>query len=58
MSATPSASRIWQDLSCQKQTRELITGIKEAVDIKVCLHSHSTSGIAPMSYQAAITSWR
>jgi len=34
--------------------RELISGIKEAVDIKVCLHSHSTSGIAPMSYQAAI----
>lgn len=35
-------------------TRELITGIKKAVDIKVCLHSHSTSGIAPMSYQAAV----
>ncbi|MDO8871525.1 MAG: pyruvate/oxaloacetate carboxyltransferase [Methanoregula sp.] len=34
--------------------RELITGIKKAVDIKVCLHSHSTSGIAPMSYQAAV----
>jgi len=34
--------------------RELITGIKKAVDIKVCLHSHSTSGIAPMSYQTAI----
>ena len=34
--------------------RELIGGIKKAVDIKVCLHSHSTSGIAPMSYQAAI----
>jgi len=34
--------------------RELITGIKEAVDVKVCLHSHSTSGIAPMSYQAAV----
>jgi pyruvate carboxylase subunit B len=34
--------------------RELITGIKDAVDTKVCLHSHSTSGIAPMSYQAAI----
>jgi len=34
--------------------RELITGIKKAVDIKICLHSHSTSGIAPMSYQAAI----
>ena len=35
--------------------RELITGIKKSVDVKVCLHSHSTSGIAPMSYQAAIT---
>ncbi|WP_461752600.1 pyruvate/oxaloacetate carboxyltransferase [Methanocorpusculum sp.] len=34
--------------------RELITGIKERLDIPVCLHSHSTSGIAPMSYQAAI----
>ena len=33
---------------------DLITGIKDAVDTKVCLHSHSTSGIAPMSYQAAI----
>ncbi|MGA2911991.1 MAG: pyruvate/oxaloacetate carboxyltransferase [Methanoregula sp.] len=34
--------------------RELISGIKKTVDIKVCLHSHATSGIAPMSYQAAI----
>ncbi len=34
--------------------RELITGIKKRVDIPVCLHTHSTSGIAPMSYQAAI----
>jgi len=34
--------------------RELITGIKKAVDVKVCLHSHCTSGIAPISYQAAI----
>jgi pyruvate carboxylase subunit B len=33
---------------------DLITGIKDAVDTRVCLHSHSTSGIAPMSYQAAI----
>jgi pyruvate carboxylase subunit B len=33
---------------------DLITGIKKTVDIKVCLHSHSTSGIAPMSYHAAI----
>jgi len=37
-----------------EQARELISGIKKAVDIKVCLHSHSTSGIAPMSYEAAI----
>jgi len=35
-------------------TKELITGIKKAVDVKVSLHSHCTSGIAPMSYQAAI----
>jgi len=34
--------------------RELITGIKKAVDIEVDLHSHCTSGIAPLSYQAAI----
>ncbi len=34
--------------------RDLITGIKKAVDIKVCLHCHCTSGIAPMSYLAAI----
>jgi pyruvate carboxylase subunit B len=34
--------------------QELISGIKKAVDVKVCLHSHCTSGIAPMSYQAAI----
>ncbi len=34
--------------------RELITGIKKRIDLPVCLHTHSTSGIAPMSYQAAI----
>ena len=34
--------------------RDLISGIKKAVDVKVCLHSHCTSGIAPISYQAAI----
>jgi len=34
--------------------RDLIAGIKKAIDVKVCLHSHCTSGIAPMSYQAAI----
>ncbi len=38
-----------------EQARELISGIKKAVDVKVCLHSHSTSGIAPMSYEEAIT---
>ncbi len=36
--------------------RELITGIKDEIDTKVDLHSHSTSGIASMSYQAAIES--
>jgi pyruvate carboxylase subunit B len=34
--------------------RELITGIKDEIDAMVDLHSHSTSGIASMSYQAAI----
>ncbi len=34
--------------------RDLISGIKEAVDIRVDLHSHSTSGIASISYQAAV----
>jgi pyruvate carboxylase subunit B len=34
--------------------RELITGIKKATKLPVDLHSHSTAGIAPMSYQAAI----
>jgi pyruvate carboxylase subunit B len=37
-----------------QEAHDLITGIKKAVDVKVCLHSHCTSGIAPMSYQAAI----
>jgi pyruvate carboxylase subunit B len=33
--------------------RDLITGIKDEMDVMVDLHSHATSGIAPMSYQAA-----
>ncbi|MFA7342365.1 MAG: pyruvate/oxaloacetate carboxyltransferase [Candidatus Methanomethylophilaceae archaeon] len=33
---------------------EIVSGIKDKLDIMVCLHSHSTSGLAPMSYQAAI----
>ncbi len=34
--------------------RDLVTGIRETTGLPVCLHSHSTSGIASMSYQAAI----
>jgi pyruvate carboxylase subunit B len=34
--------------------RDLVCGIKDEMDIIVDLHSHSTSGIASMSYQAAI----
>ncbi len=34
--------------------RSLVTGIKDRIDTKVCLHSHSTSGIASLSYEAAI----
>jgi len=34
--------------------RELIGGIKERISIPVNLHSHSTSGVASLSYQAAI----
>lgn len=35
-------------------TRDLITGIKDEMDVLVDLHSHSTSGVASMSYEAAI----
>ncbi|MDD1729236.1 MAG: pyruvate/oxaloacetate carboxyltransferase [Methanospirillum sp.] len=41
-------------LAMPEETRELITGIKDEMDVLVDLHSHSTSGIASMSYQAAI----
>jgi pyruvate carboxylase subunit B len=34
--------------------RDLVAGIKKEIDVMVCLHSHTTSGISPMSYQAAI----
>ena len=37
-----------------KDAQDLITGIKDEMDVMVDLHSHSTSGIASMSYQAAI----
>ena len=37
-----------------EQARDLITGIKDEMDVLVDLHCHSTSGIASMSYQAAI----
>ncbi|MDD1673316.1 MAG: pyruvate/oxaloacetate carboxyltransferase [Methanomicrobiales archaeon] len=35
-------------------TRDLILSIKQEMNILVNLHSHCTSGVAPMSYQAAI----
>lgn len=34
--------------------QELIKAIKKASDLPIILHSHCTSGIAPMAYQAAI----
>ncbi|HZD43312.1 MAG TPA: pyruvate carboxylase subunit B, partial [Methanomicrobiales archaeon] len=34
--------------------KELIGGIKDEMDILVNLHSHSTSGVASLSYQAAV----
>ncbi|MCD6358339.1 MAG: sodium-extruding oxaloacetate decarboxylase subunit alpha [Dehalococcoidia bacterium] len=34
---------------------ELVTAIKERVKIPVDIHSHCTSGMAPMSYYAAVT---
>ncbi len=34
--------------------QDLISGIKEEMDVMVCLHSHSTSGVASLSYQAAV----
>jgi pyruvate carboxylase subunit B len=37
-----------------KDAQDLITGIKERTGMLVDLHCHSTSGIASMSYQAAI----
>jgi len=36
------------------EAKELIAGIKEQTGVLVDLHCHSTSGLAPMSYQAAI----
>nr|WP_319539242.1 pyruvate/oxaloacetate carboxyltransferase [uncultured Methanospirillum sp.] len=41
-------------LAMPEDTRALITGIKDEMDVMVDLHSHSTSGIASMSYQTAI----
>lgn len=37
-----------------QETHDLIIGIKDEMDVLVDLHSHSTSGIASMAYQAAI----
>lgn len=38
-----------------KAAYELITILKRAVSMPIVLHSHCTAGIAPMSYQAAIS---
>jgi len=35
-------------------TWELVTALREAVSLPVVVHSHCTSGMAPMSYMAAI----
>ncbi|HJK02025.1 MAG TPA: pyruvate/oxaloacetate carboxyltransferase [Methanocorpusculum sp.] len=37
-----------------EETHALVTGIKKRIDIPISLHAHSTSGVASMSYQAAI----
>ena len=37
-----------------REAGDLITGIKDEMDVIIDLHSHSTSGIASLSYQAAI----
>lgn len=37
-----------------RKAEEIVRGIKDELDIMVCLHSHCTSGLAPMSYEAAI----
>jgi len=34
-------------------TKELVTALKEAISLPIDLHSHCTSGLAPMSYQVA-----
>ena len=34
---------------------ELIRGLKKTVGLPISLHSHCTSGVAPFSYQAAVT---
>ncbi|HEX6349559.1 MAG TPA: pyruvate carboxylase subunit B [Candidatus Dormibacteraeota bacterium] len=35
-------------------TWELVTALREAVSVPIVVHSHCTSGMAPMSYMAAI----
>ncbi len=54
MGATRSAIKDMAGLIMPEAARELISGIKKRTDLLVDLHSHSTSGTAIMSYQAAI----
>jgi len=35
-------------------TRELVTALRETVDLPVVVHSHCSSGMAPMAYLAAV----
>ena len=37
-----------------KATYDLISALKKAVHLPISLHSHCTSGVAPLSYLAAV----
>ncbi len=41
-------------LICPPDAYDLISALKDAVDIPICLHTHYTSGMASMSYLKAI----
>ena len=41
-------------LLCPYQATELVTALKEAVDIPIQLHTHYTSGVASMTYLKAV----
>ena len=45
-----SVSKIWQDFLLPYQATELVTALKEAVNIPIEMHTHYTSGVASMTY--------